>query len=375
MPAGVQREPGLPRPILGRTGSAAAYGQSVTTTLPSDDVLYEALTTRDESYEGRAYVAVRTTGIFCRLTCPARSPKPENCLFLADIGQCLAAGFRPCLRCRPLVSAAAEDRVVAQLVAAIEADPGRRWSEQDLVERGLDPSTVRRAFRRHLGATFLQVARVRRLRHGAAALTAGEPVIDAQIGAGFDSASGFRDALARVLGASPSALCGPAVLGADWVDTPLGPMIAVADDERLHLLEFFDQRTLPAQLAALRATVGSIGIGSPAPVASVRDELTAYFSGASTDFLTPVAVASGAFTREVHAHLRTIPPGTTRSYAQVAADLGRPSAVRAVARANATNPLAILVPCHRVVATGGALTGYAGGVWRKRWLLEHERQD
>ncbi len=353
----------------------------MTTTLPSDDVLYEALTSRDESYEGTAYVAVRTTGIFCRLVCPARNPKRENCLFLADVGQCLAAGFRPCLRCRPLVSAAAADPVVEQLVAAIEADPGRRWSEQDLTDRGLDPSTVRRAFRRHLGATFLQVARVRRLRHGAATLAAGEPVIDAQQGAGFDSASAHargsegisRDALTRVLGGSPSALRGPATLGADWVDTPLGPMIAVADEQKLHLLEFFDQRTLPAQLAALRARVGSIGIGSAAPTTSIRDELSAYFSRTGKTFATPVAVANGEFTRQVHAHLRTIPPGTTRSYAQVAADLGRPTAVRAVARANATNPLAIVVPCHRVVATGGALTGYAGGVWRKRWLLEHER--
>lgn len=340
---------------------------------PTDDVLYEALTTRDETYEGVAWVAVRTTGIFCRLTCPARKPNPENCLFLSDIGQCLAAGFRPCLRCRPLASAAAADPVVEQLVAAIEDDPGRRWSEQDVVDRGLDPSTVRRAFCRHLGATFLQVARVRRLRHGAATLAAGEPVIDAQIEAGFDSASGFRDALARVLGGSPSALCGPAVLGADWVDTPLGPMIAVADEGRLHLLEFFDQRTLPAQLATLRRTVGAVGIGSPAPVGSVRDELAAYFARTNKKFETPVAVASGAFTRQVHAHLRTIPPGTTRSYAQVAADLGRPTAVRAVARANATNPLAIVVPCHRVVASDGTLTGYAGGLWRKRWLLEHER--
>ena len=171
---------------------------------PNEDRLYRALVDRETAFDGRAYVCVRTTGIFCRLSCPARSPKRENCLFFDCVAACLDAGFRPCKRCRPLHSAARADPLVAGLLAALEAEPGRRWQEIDLVARGHDPSTVRRAFKRHFGITFLAMARLSRIRNGAATLAQGRRVIDAQLDAGFDSGSGFRAAFARILGQSPA---------------------------------------------------------------------------------------------------------------------------------------------------------------------------
>ena len=342
--------------------------------LPDDDALYAALLSRDPAFEGRAFVAVTSTGIFCRLTCPARNPKRENCRFFGSVAACLEAGFRPCRRCRPLAAPAEADEAVRDLVEALERQPARRWSEADIVARGLDPSTVRRAFKRHFGMTFLEMARLSRLRDGFVTLSTGGRVIDAQLDAGFESPSGFRAAFARLLGQSPARFTGDERLRADWFATPLGAMIAVSDRTSLHLLEFADRRALPGELKRLRIAVrGDLGIGRFDPTAQVEAELTEFFKGRSTVFETPLTLHGTPFTRMVWHALRRIPAGATRSYGDLARTLGRPSATRAVARANGANQLAIVVPCHRVIGADGSLTGYGGGLWRKHKLIELER--
>ena len=344
-------------------------------TLPSPETLYAALLARAPAHDGHAFVSVTTTGVFCRLTCPARKPRPEHALFFPTVAACLHAGFRPCLRCRPLDPLRAREPVVAALLDRLERDPGRAWSERDLAALGHDPSTVRRAFKRHLGMTFLDLARLRRLGRGLDRLAAGERVIEAQLEAGYDAASGFRAAVTRLIDDCPAALRGRAPLRADWIETPLGAMLAVADPHALHLLEFFDRKALPAELARLRERArSSFSFGRTAPINQVEAELRAYFGGQSLAFATPLAQHGSAFTRRVWEELAATPPGATRSYAEVAAAVGHPLAVRAVARANGANQVAILVPCHRVVGSDGALTGYGGGLWRKRWLIEHERR-
>ncbi len=209
--------------------------------LPDIDTLYDALLARDPSWDGRAYVGVASTGVFCRLTCPARKPKRENCTFFADPGDAVAEGFRACKRCHPLSSASP---VVIELLAALEADPDRRWSEDDLHARGHDLSTVRRAFKRALGQTFLDIARARRLKAGIETLKSA-PVIEAQLDAGFGSDAGFRAAVARFLGVAPGALRQGGLLQVAWIETPLGDMIAVTDQRALHPLEFADRPALP----------------------------------------------------------------------------------------------------------------------------------
>lgn len=229
--------------------------------LPDSHTLYHALLDRNDAYEGRAYVGVTSTGIFCRLTCPARKPKYENCQFFATPGACIEAGFRACKRCKPLAAAAGDDPMVQDLLARLEARPAYRWGEGDLVRLGLEPSTVRRAFKRHFGMTFLEMARQRRLREGFTALTAGEPVIAAQIDAGFESASAFRAAFAKLVGIAPGAFRRDALLLADWIDTPLGAMIAISCKHQLHLLEFADRKALPREVARLqKAQPGGAGL-------------------------------------------------------------------------------------------------------------------
>ena len=338
--------------------------------LPSDDILYDALLARDPAWEGAAFVGVATTGIFCRLTCPARKPRRENCAFFATPAACLEAGYRPCLRCRPL---GAEGPLVAALLAAVEADPGRRWREKDLVALGHDPSTVRRAFRRATGMTFLDVARARRLAEGGRALARGERVIDAQIEAGFESPSAFRAAFAKLLGQAPGNLPAAARLRADWIATPLGPMVAVADAAALHLLEFADRRALSAELAVLAKDArGDLGLGRTEATEIAEAWLGAYFAGREAG-LPRLAPGGTPFQRRVWDALREIPPGRTLTYAALAGRIGRPDAVRAVARANGANRIAIVIPCHRVIGADGGLAGYGGGLWRKERLIALER--
>jgi AraC family transcriptional regulator, regulatory protein of adaptative response / methylated-DNA-[protein]-cysteine methyltransferase len=338
--------------------------------LPGPDALYDALLARDPSFEGRAFVGVASTGVFCRLTCPARKPRRENCAFFPTPAACLEAGYRPCLRCRPL---GGDGPLVAGLLAAVAADPGRRWREADLVARGYDPSTVRRAFRRSTGMTFLEMVRLRRLAEAGRALARGARVIDAQIEAGFESPSAFRSAFARLMGQAPGALPADARLRADWIATPLGPMVAVADERALHLLEFADRRALPAELARLRQDArGDLGLGRTPVTELAENWLSGYFAG-HIGVEVPLAGGGTPFQALVWAALREIPPGRTVTYAALAARIGRPDAVRAVARANGAHRIALLIPCHRVIGADGGLTGYGGGLWRKERLIALER--
>jgi AraC family transcriptional regulator, regulatory protein of adaptative response / methylated-DNA-[protein]-cysteine methyltransferase len=342
--------------------------------LPPSEVLYAALLSRDPAYEGRAYVGVRTTGVFCRLTCPARKPLAANCSFYDSIAGCLEAGFRPCKRCHPLAPSAQADPAVAELLAALEADPGHRWSEEDVIRRGYDPSTVRRAFKRQFGLTFLDLARLRRIGEGFEALSEGAKVIEAQQEAGFDSPAAFRAAFARLLGQAPGRFASPGLLRADWLQTPLGPMLAVCDARALHLLEFIDRPALPGELKRLLAACkGDLGIGRTPVHDLLAAELAAFFAGDSADFAVPLVMHGTPFTREVWQRLLRIPAGETRSYGQLAAEMGQPGASRAVARANGANQIALIIPCHRVIGADGTLTGYGGGLWRKQKLIELER--
>ncbi|MBT8153284.1 trifunctional transcriptional activator/DNA repair protein Ada/methylated-DNA--[protein]-cysteine S-methyltransferase [Epibacterium ulvae] len=341
--------------------------------LPDSKTLYRALLDRDDSYEGRAWVGVTSTGIFCRLSCTAKKPKFENCRFYPSVGACIDAGFRACKRCRPLHQAAGDDPIVTPLLAALDREPTRRWREGDIVAMGFDPSNVRRVFKRQFAVTFLEMARQRRLREGFTTLKEGESVIAAQIDAGFDSASAFRAGFGRRIGLAPGQFRSGALMRADWIDTPLGTMVAIACAHRLHLLEFFDRKALPTEVKRLQERQpGGLGFGRTAVTEQLKSELDQYFAGQRSRFETPCALHGTAFEQEVWQALREVPAGQTRSYGDLAQEMNRPSATRAVARANGKNQIAILIPCHRVIGADGNLTGYGGGIWRKRRLIEVE---
>lgn len=333
---------------------------------------YQALVDKDSRYEGVFIVGVQTTGIFCRPTCPARKPKFENCEFFPGAEAALLAGYRPCKRCQPLLPVRERHPLLKRLLEAVDANPTKRWREADLAEFAADASTIRRQFKKHVGMTFVQYARARRLGLAMKAIRAGDSVIDGQLTAGYDSSSGFREAITQVLGTAPSRLADKQnILTATWLDTPLGAMLAVTDEQGLYLLEFVDRRALETELARLRERY-TILPGDTQISQQLRAELDAYFAGTSAYFQTPLQLLGTPFQTSVWRHLRTIPAGQTCSYKHLAEALGKPTAVRAVAAANGANQLAILVPCHRVIGSDGNLRGYGGGLARKRWLLEHE---
>ncbi len=341
--------------------------------LPSDDTLYAALVARDAAYDGHAFVGVTTTGIFCCLSCPARKPKRENSRFFASVAACFEAGFRPCQRCRPLELFRRRDPLVADLLDRLDQAPETPWCEDAIAALGYDASTVRRAFKRAFGMTFLELARVRRLGQGVGRLATEEKVIDAQMAAGFGSSSGFREAVGRLLGETPAALRGRTLLFADWVETPLGAMLAVSDTQALHLLEFFDRKALLAELTRLRTLTGSgITFDRTAVHDQVTGALSTYFATGIAPQSLRLAPAGSPFNRRVWAALRELSPGETLSYGALAESMATPGGARAVARAVGANPIALFIPCHRIIGQDGSMTGYGGGLWRKRWLLTHE---
>jgi len=200
-------------------------------------------------------------------------------------------------------------------------------------------------------------------------------VIDAQLTAGYESASGFRKAFADRFGHAPKKRAGLPPLMIEWLDTPLGPMITICDAEYLYLLEFTVRKNIDRQITRLQKTYGrAILPGRTEITAQIEAELTAYFAGTLTAFKTPLRPTGTDFQTQVWARLQTIPYAQTWSYSDLAAHVNNPKGVRAVASSNASNGLAIIIPCHRVISKGGGLGGYAGGVERKIWLLDHEKR-
>lgn len=334
---------------------------------------YQAMLDKNTEYEGIFYVAVKTTGVFCRPTCPARTPKFENCEFFETAQQALLAGFRPCKRCRPLSHPNEVSTLVQTLVEAVEANPEKKWRNADFQALCTDASTARRQFKKRFDMTFVEYARAKRMGLAMKHIREGASVIEAQLASGYESGSGFRDAFARIMGAAPALLDQDRILKATWLDTQLGPMIAIADEDALYLLEYVDRRGLEREIEVLRAkTKMAIVPGYTPPLTLIEAELKQYFEGTLKEFKTPLAACGTPFQRLVWEALKKIPLGETRSYSEIATAVGKPLAVRAVARANGANPLAIIVPCHRVIGANGDLTGYGGGIARKKWLINHE---
>lgn len=176
------------------------------------------------------------------------------------------------------------------------------------------------------------------------------------------------------MGATPTRLDDSLILRASWLDTQLGPMMAIADDNELYLLEFVDRRGLEREVERLRTRLQAAIIpGQTTPIQSIENELSQYFEGMLTEFKTPLHLMGSPFQKSVWEQLQKIPAGETSSYADIALALGKPTAYRAVAQANGANQLAIVIPCHRVINVSGELGGYGGGVARKEWLLNHEK--
>lgn len=338
----------------------------------TDTERYAVFADKDMRYDGHLFLGVTSTGIFCRPGCPARLPKFENCSFHSSVSDALKSGFRACKRCHPT---GGDTELIKTLISLVESEPDIKITNAMLLKRDIDPSTARRQFLARFGMSFTDYARARRLALAAKTLANGGSVLDAQLEAGFESASGFRSAYAKVFGTAPKNNS-VSPLYIDWLETSMGRMITIADENALYLLEFTNRKNMRRQFDRLRKVQSrAILPGRTKITEQIEAELGAYFAGTLSDFETPLATSGTDFQRQTWAALQTIPHGETRSYAQLAEMIGKPSAVRAVASANANNGLALIIPCHRVIAKNGGLGGYAGGLSRKRQLLDLEAKE
>lgn len=344
-----------------------------TTALPSEPEMIDAFLSRNATYEGIFVTAVKTTGIFCRPTCPAKKPRPENVRFFPTSKDALQAGFRPCRRCKPLEQAGKTPPWLGALLREMEEDPSRRWRDEDLRERGISPTRVRRWFQENHDMTFHAYSRALRLGAALGQIQHGGSVIDAAFETGYDSLSGFNDAFRKLLGHAPTVAKDAPVVRITRIPTDLGPMVAGVLGEDLVLLEFIDRRMLPRQLQILQRRLRCVYVPGQDPAHDeVAAQLDEYFRGQRISLELPFRAPGTPFQEKVWTALRTLGPGETCSYRELAMKIGQPTAVRAVARANGDNRLAILIPCHRVIGSDGELTGYGGGLWRKKRLLELE---
>ncbi len=343
--------------------------------LPPRPEMDRACRSRDASYDGVFFLAVRTTGIFCRPSCPARQPRPENVEYFGDVRSALFAGYRPCLRCRPLEADGRPPDWAAALIAEIDRDPAARIDDAELRRRGLEPARVRRFFRKEYGMTFHAFRRARRLSGALDEIRRGGGLDDAGWDAGYESSSGFREAFARTFGDAPGRSRDADCIRIGWIESPVGPLLAGTTAEAVCLLEFTDRRALERQIATLRRRFDRAMVPGEHPLLDrLRAQLGEYFEGRRERFDLPLETPGTEFESSVWSELRRIPYGETLSYEELATRVGRPGAQRAVGSANGRNRVAIVVPCHRVVNKSGQLGGYGGGLWRKSYLLDLERR-
>lgn len=344
------------------------------TALPPTSVMTRAVARRDADFDGVFVVAVRTTGIFCRPSCPARA-LPQNREYLPTPGDALRAGYRPCRRCHPLLAGGAVPDWVATLLDHMEADPARRLADKELRALGIDPVAARRFFLQQYGMTFQAYARGRRLGEAFRQLKQGADLDAIAMDHGYESLSGFRDAFSRAFGKPPRQADEKCVV-VSWVESPVNPLLLGATDAGLCVLEFVGRTDLDGQLDALKESLGvPVVPGAHPHLKKAEKELAEYFAGKRREFTVPLAPVGTPFQRAVWDHLMKIPYGETCSYEDLALAVGKPAtACRAVGQANGRNRIVVMIPCHRVVNKGGSLGGYGGGLWRKRFLVELERK-
>lgn len=262
---------------------------------------------------------------------------------------------------------------IQPLIDEVNATPTIKLRDSDLRERGLEPSRVRYWFKKQHGITFQGYLRLMRISQAFGRIKQGGKVADTAFESGYQSLSGFADSFKKTAEFSPSKSQNHELIRTTRIATPLGPMLAGATDDGICLLEFTDRRMLETEIKRLSKLLnGRFVPGVSKYLDQLNRQLEEYFSGRRKKFDLPLVLPGTAFQKKVWGELQAIPFGATRSYKEQAEIIGAPKAIRAVAKANGDNSIAILVPCHRVVGANGELTGYGGGLWRKEFLLNHE---
>lgn len=340
----------------------------------SNELMYEASFTKDPNFEGVFWVGVKTTGIFCRPTCTARKPKPENVEFFQNTKAAILKGYRPCKVCRPLENINGTPEYIQRILKELREDPSLKFKDFDLVQREIEPATIRRWFQKNHGMTFHAFQRMFRLNTAFKKIQQGENIMETAYDSGFESLSGFNESFKTIFGVSPKNSKSHKIIDLKRIQTPVGTMYAAAIEEGICMLEFTDRKMLETEFEDLAKSLNAtIILGENPHFETLEKELSEYFTGERTRFSVPLSPVGTAFQKSVWKALMEIPYGETWTYRKQSEFLGDAKKVRAVANANGMNKISIIIPCHRVIGSNGTLTGYGGGIWRKQKLLELEK--
>jgi AraC family transcriptional regulator of adaptative response/methylated-DNA-[protein]-cysteine methyltransferase len=365
---------GQPKPPT-QSASKSASTQSAAV----DEGRWNAVMARDAARDGEFVFAVSSTGVYCRPSCPARRPRRGNVQFFSGPEQAERGGYRACLRCKPKsFSGNAESNVAKAICRFIEQHLDEPLTLERLgKEFRQSPFHLQRRFKAVLGITPREYADSCRMRMLKRNLQAGDSVTRAMYDAGYGSSSRLYERTASQLGMTPDKYRRGAIAAAiryTCADSPLGRMLIAATERGICAIQF--ARSDGELIEGLKREFPfATRKSDQAGLQSWVDSLLKHMRGKALDSSLPLDIRATAFQRRVWTYLQSIPFGATRSYSQVAQAIGQPSACRAVARSCATNPVAVAIPCHRVVREDGSMGGYRWGIERKKALLEMERQD
>jgi len=338
------------------------------------DEYYDAFVDRDSQYNGIFFAGVKTTSIFCIATCRARKPLKKNVEFYNTFKGALDHGFQPCKICRPTQNATESPDYVKQAISMAQSNLKKKVKDWELRQAGISPERVRRWFKKNYGMTFQAYQRMHRINLAMIELKEGKSTTETAFASGYDSLRGFGYTFKEIMGNSPDNSADDKVILMDRFTTPLGPMYICATDQGVCLLEFVDRRMLETEFKDLqRILKAKIIAGRNQFMDSMIEQVTEYFDGERKEFTVPLHTPGSEFQQKVWSSLHHISYGETASYQDQAIKMNKPKAIRAIASANGMNRIAVVVPCHRVIGKDGSLRGYAGGLERKRWLLNHER--
>ncbi|WP_291787798.1 methylated-DNA--[protein]-cysteine S-methyltransferase [Cecembia sp.] len=338
-------------------------------------MMYQAIVEKDTSFEGVFFTAVKTTGIFCRPSCTARKPKLENVEFFRTSKECILKGYRPCKVCNPLQSLNQMPVAYQKILDELSVNPSFKFKDYDLKQKGIDPNQIRRWFLKNHGITFQSYQRMFRINSAFKKIQNGESVTHTAFDTGFESLSGFSDSFKNIFGVSPKQGKQHNLIDLKRIETPLGTMLTCATSQGICMLEFTDRKMLETELKSIAKLLNATIIQGPNEHFEIVEiQLREYFEGNRKEFSVPLHTPGTEFQNKVWAALQGIPYGQTKTYKAQAIAIGRPESVRAVANANGLNRISILIPCHRVIGSDGQLTGYGGGLWRKKYLLELEEK-
>ena len=340
---------------------------------PTDSSRWQAVLDRDAAADGHFLYAVKTTRIYCRPTCPSKRAKREHVAFYMNPRDAQTAGYRACKRCRP-DTVSRQQSVIAQVQRRLETEP--EPSLRDLAETvGLSPSHLQRTFKRATGLSPKQYAVARREARFKEELKGNKGVTTAMYDAGYGSSRALYADASRSLGMRPKTYQKGGAgerIGFGLFDSSLGRMLIAATPKGIVALRFGEDDALLEELR--EEFPAAILEEDPANLSQYQKAVENYLSGAAQALELPLNLKATEFQTRVWQALREVPYGETRSYGELAVMIGQPTAVRAVARALATNPVALVIPCHRIVRATGELSGYRWGTERKEALIAQERR-